>query len=177
MDSAKLNDWMQVFGIFALVGSLIFVGLQMRQDRTIALVESLASRSEVIADLADMIGNNEDLWIRALNGDELSNVDEATFHAMTEAIEAYFVSIWRRSQGLGGEASMNSATGDYAYALYTHSGLRRAWKNQLEYWSARDSALGVESSGRRFREQVSAYLAQLDNEAPPIPAKKRYVFW
>ena len=37
MDSAKLNDWLQVVGIFALVASLIFVGLQMRQDRQIAL--------------------------------------------------------------------------------------------------------------------------------------------
>lgn len=29
MDSAKLNDWMQVVGIFALVTSLIFVGLHL----------------------------------------------------------------------------------------------------------------------------------------------------
>ena len=29
MDSAKLNDWMHVVGIFALVASLIFVGLRM----------------------------------------------------------------------------------------------------------------------------------------------------
>jgi hypothetical protein len=33
MDSAKLNDWMQVIGIFALVASLVFVGLQMKRPR------------------------------------------------------------------------------------------------------------------------------------------------
>ena len=38
MDSAKLNDWLQVLGIFALVASFIFVGLQMQQDREIAKV-------------------------------------------------------------------------------------------------------------------------------------------
>jgi len=38
MDSAKLSDWMQVIGIFALVASLVFVGLQMQQDRDIARV-------------------------------------------------------------------------------------------------------------------------------------------
>ena len=38
MDAAKLNDWIQVIGIFALVASLIFVGLQMQQDREIARV-------------------------------------------------------------------------------------------------------------------------------------------
>ena len=177
MDSAKLNDWMQVFGIFALVASLIFVGLQMRQDRTIAIVDSMASRSEVVSDLADMIGNNQDLWIRGLDGEELSDADEATFHAMIEAVESYFVSIWRRIQGIGGATSAASPTGDYAFALYIHPGLRRAWKGQLEYWSARNIALAADTSGRLFREGVSAQLAHLDRESPPIPEEKRYVFW
>ena len=37
MKSAKLNDWIQVTGIFALVSSLIFVGLQIKQTSEIAL--------------------------------------------------------------------------------------------------------------------------------------------
>ena len=45
MDSAKLNDWMQVVGIFAVVASLIFVGLQMIQDRDIALAGQYQERS------------------------------------------------------------------------------------------------------------------------------------
>jgi hypothetical protein len=45
MDSAKLNDWMQVVGIFAVVASLIFVGLQMRQTHEIALASQYQARS------------------------------------------------------------------------------------------------------------------------------------
>ena len=41
LDSAKLNDWLQVIGIFAVLGGLIFVGLQMKRDRQIALSESI----------------------------------------------------------------------------------------------------------------------------------------
>lgn len=56
MDAAKLNDWMQVLGIFALVASLIFVGLQMRQEHEIARVmiyqERASSTAEVTASLA-----------------------------------------------------------------------------------------------------------------------------
>ena len=37
MGSAKLNDWLQVLGMFAIVASLIFVGLQIRQTDAIAL--------------------------------------------------------------------------------------------------------------------------------------------
>ncbi len=35
MNAEKLNDWLQVIGIFALVASLIFVGLQMKQTEEI----------------------------------------------------------------------------------------------------------------------------------------------
>lgn len=46
MDSAKLNEWMQVVGIFAVVASLVFVGLQMQQDREIALSVATQARTE-----------------------------------------------------------------------------------------------------------------------------------
>ena len=46
MDSAKLNDWMQVIGIFAVVASLIFVGLEMRQSQKIALSAAYQARAD-----------------------------------------------------------------------------------------------------------------------------------
>lgn len=52
MDSAKLNDWMQVVGLFALVASLIFVGLQMQQEHEIARVMIYQERASSIAETA-----------------------------------------------------------------------------------------------------------------------------
>lgn len=46
MDSAKLNDWLQVIGIFAVVASLIFVGLEMRQSQKIALSAAYQARAD-----------------------------------------------------------------------------------------------------------------------------------
>jgi len=46
MDSAKLNDWLQVIGIFAVVASLIFVGLQMKQSQEIALSAAYSARAD-----------------------------------------------------------------------------------------------------------------------------------
>jgi hypothetical protein len=36
LDSAKLNDWIQIIGIFALVASLVFVGMEVQQERDLA---------------------------------------------------------------------------------------------------------------------------------------------
>lgn len=42
----KLRDWLEVVGIFAVVASLIFVGMQLMLDRKVALAEQYASRAE-----------------------------------------------------------------------------------------------------------------------------------
>jgi hypothetical protein len=52
MDSAKISDWMQVVGIFALVASLVFVGMQMQQDREIARVMIYQSRASTLAEIS-----------------------------------------------------------------------------------------------------------------------------
>ena len=44
MDSSKLHDWVEVVGIFAIVASLIFVGLEMRQSHEISLSQAYQSR-------------------------------------------------------------------------------------------------------------------------------------
>ncbi len=50
MDSDKLNDWMQVVGIFAVVVSLIFVGFQLKQSQDIAIAAQNQERQSVAFD-------------------------------------------------------------------------------------------------------------------------------
>jgi len=52
VNSAKVNDWLQIAGLFGVMGSLVFVGLQLQQTQSIALSETYASRS------ATTVGNN-----------------------------------------------------------------------------------------------------------------------
>ena len=50
MDSSKLNDWMQVVGIFAVVISLLFVGYQLKQSQDIAIAGQNQERQSVAID-------------------------------------------------------------------------------------------------------------------------------
>ena len=47
MNSAKINDWLQVVGLFGVIGSLMFVGLQMKQDQEIAMSATSQGRTEL----------------------------------------------------------------------------------------------------------------------------------
>jgi hypothetical protein len=180
MDSAKLNDWMQIIGLFAVVASLIFLALQMRQDRELAVVDSASIRAAAVAELADVITDNRELWVSGLYGDELSPSDLAAFHAMIESVESYYYALSVRVRGNASElmpAASGNSESTYAYALYSHQGLRRAWEQQMEHVRARDIAANTIDPGTAFRERVNAKLDELDDDSPQLPANKRYVFW
>jgi len=66
VDAGKLNDWMQVIGIFALVASLVFVGLQLKQTHEIALADQYQSRAQSVIDY---------LLVRMEQDDDKSFVD------------------------------------------------------------------------------------------------------
>lgn len=50
MDTKQLNDWVQIVGIFAVVASLIFVGLQLKQSQEIALSQASQARTAMALD-------------------------------------------------------------------------------------------------------------------------------
>jgi hypothetical protein len=50
MDSSRLNDWLQVIGLFGVMASLVFVGLQMKQTQDIALAETYGTRTAISSD-------------------------------------------------------------------------------------------------------------------------------
>lgn len=46
MNSAKLHDWIQIVGMSAIIASLIFVGLQLKQAQDIAIAAQYQARSD-----------------------------------------------------------------------------------------------------------------------------------
>lgn len=45
MNTEKLNDWLQLVGMAGVIGSLIFVGLQLRQTQKIAMSDAYQTRA------------------------------------------------------------------------------------------------------------------------------------
>ena len=65
MDSAKLNDWLQVVGLFGVIASLLFVGLQMKQDREITLSSISQARTEATMQTINDHASNP-YWMAAM---------------------------------------------------------------------------------------------------------------
>ena len=54
MDKARMNAFIQLFGILGIIGSLLFVGLEMRQSQRIALAAQQQSRLEVWLEMTNV---------------------------------------------------------------------------------------------------------------------------
>lgn len=150
LDSAKLNDWMQVVGIFALVASLIFVGLQMKQTQNIALAGQYQARAESTMEyyLTNLETSQGHMAIFTPSADEITRTDVGYY-----LMAANF--FWVKY--------------DNHHFQYTSGFLDQETWEGLEsrikaMWERCDARWIYEENHRRaFRESFNSYLASLDD--------------
>ena len=93
MDSGKLNEWLQVVGLFGVIASLMFVGLQMKQDREIALSAATQARTETtIQSILGMASNP--IFAAALDKIELGESDLLTLSERQAVIQSYRAALY-----------------------------------------------------------------------------------
>jgi len=80
--SQKINDWLQIVGLFGVIGSLIFVGLQLRQTQAIALSETYQNRTATAIGLNIGVINSPE-FLSGLSKIYRNKADELT---MPEAV-------------------------------------------------------------------------------------------
>ena len=120
-------DWKSVaefVGIAAIVASLIFVGVQLRQDRQFALAENAADFDDTMIEYSSVIRENREIWLRGLEGAELSLEDQVVFESVAFAVWQKFSGIYRQSRFLYQTSGMMAAR-QLAGELYTYPGLRK----------------------------------------------------
>ncbi len=178
MKYASWREIAELIGVTAIVASLIFVGLQLEQDRRIGLADTVTMRAETTATISQLVIDNRNIWINGLNGAELSEADELTFYAIAETIETHKFGQYIRARVIGAGLP-EEAQREYAMAIYTYPGLRRIYVQEGDLRRAARKAQGRSpvSVSEGFRTGTEAYLAEYDRLAIPIPTKKSYVYW
>jgi hypothetical protein len=174
--SAKLRDWMELIGILAVVASLVFVGLQIRQDQEIAIVEAVSHRFDNAEALANLVQENSAIWIKGLDGDELSKEEFAIFSAIAKVVEEHYRQTYIRFQRIG-PFPPEMAAQEYAYVLYHRPTLRRYFEAGLDLWDSRNKVFNLDLEDRQFLKIVGAMLEDLDSRGVPVAIDNLYVVW
>ena len=177
----KPIDWKSIaelIGISAIVVSLIFVGVQLQQDRDLAQVSSYGSVAESTNGLSELVQSNSEVWVRGLSGEELDDAESAVFMSIIRAVEQRYMNFfvrWRasREERLDPQVHIRQ----FAYYIYMYPGLRKVYEDELKVGQHRSAAFGKPTNGVPLYESASPYLKQLDDAGPDIPIDKKYVIW
>jgi hypothetical protein len=170
------KDAAELVGITAIVSSLIFVGFQIRQDQEIAAAQSYMDATAVLTEENQYIDGNKEIWLRGLDGAELSQEDEYTFQAICRSIYLRKIAQWQRIRRLqtGRPASVIQG---YAYNIHTYPGLRRFFDELVVSLEESRSAFGRTRGDGSFTSAVEVALGDLDRNPPPPQSKKSYYIY
>ena len=150
-------------GLVALVVSLVFVGLQMRQTNDLAYMELDTTMVGIMAETADLVAENADVWVKGNAGETLSAAESAIYGELISAVNTRHVVAESQASQLGRRDIANLIRRDWAAFLHQNPGARQVWlareDNLIEYRRliAPDD---LDFSG--WRDAVSADLAILD---------------
>jgi len=131
LDSSKLSDWLQVIGLFSVLGGLIFVGLQLRLDRQIALSEGVAVANDARMYWAELLNEYSEVWVKGLAGEPMSLSEQAEFTALANAWELTYFTSWNRAVQLGTQPARRFPR-EAALDFYTYPGLMNHWLQHQE---------------------------------------------
>ncbi|NIU12362.1 MAG: hypothetical protein GWN81_26780 [Phycisphaerae bacterium] len=164
MNSPKLNEWLQVIGIFAVVASLIFVGIQLIQSQNIANADRFQQSISARAAINDSISENASIIAKANNGEDLT---ESEYLKLSRTLD----SIWaqgffgRQSALLVGGPSQGPEAG-LAIFLFENPGVRKIWgeiyKERQQNWAV---VFRPDSPLHESIRRVNEHLADLDSQA------------
>ena len=170
MKPTQWKDYAELIGIGAIIASLIFVGQQLRLDRQIAMGDAWLQYNDTQLSLSELIGQNSELWIKGLDGEELTPADKLRFDEIVRTVEAGFASRFARSSMGVRVAPAERETVHFAHEMYVHVGLRESVLRRWSRWQ------GLSDFDPQFRIEVKQYLEKFDAGELKPDDEKSYVY-
>ena len=148
-------------GITGIIVSLVFVGLQLRQEHRVALVEAGYNRTESFYEVLNGTIENAAVWVKGNAGvDELSPAETAIYDALIQKAfaNAYWIAYAQQQLGDTGAVSVH----DFAWFLHENPGARRTWNAWMKTEQHYREKLIPEAAGVEYMNIVLADLEKLD---------------
>lgn len=174
MKKISWKDAAELIGIAAIVVSLVFLALQIRQQQLSADAEAVVASAALLAEVTQSINENREIWVKGLKGEELSELDESVFNRLAMGVWRYKASQILRAQRLTiGDVDRQAER--YAYELYIYPGLRRWFDEAGAHLNESRAVFGREPMGPGTAYfAVQEALAQIDQLTPQMPETRSY---
>ena len=148
-------------GVAAIVGSLIFIGFQMRQEQKIALAQIGQSSNDTNIEVSVLITENAETWVKSNAGEELSDEEILIVGRIVHSLysKSRNEANMRRNMGQPGFVPLRM----FAIFLLENPGARRLWLAMSEEEVMQFSQFSDNRYFARNREEVISALSKLEN--------------
>ena len=164
MNTTSWKDIVELIGIAAIVASLIFVGLEMRQARDIAMSDGALANAANEIERYISLSENSDIWLRGNSDEDLNENEQLIFLNLVETAQATEFMEIARLRRVGADDIADTLTADFAAFLYENPGARRVWtkahRDKIRYRSL--LVPGIEIIDSQFGDTVKTHLTKLD---------------
>jgi len=124
------KDTAELIGIAAIVGSLIFVGLQIRQEQNVAVSQiyqtTLAAEVEIYIALAQ----HAETLAKTHNVNDLSDAERIAVEELTDMFSARAFFEAQSAQRID-DGDWSGPVNAFAYFLHEHPGVQRLWIERI----------------------------------------------
>jgi hypothetical protein len=142
MKKIDLGQTIQIVANIGVIAGLIFVGMQLRQERQIASIQGAESSAEGLKQWAELVTSNSQVWVKGRNGEPLSETEQAEFDALARAYNFDMFLVWLRSTQLPSPRDPASFISEAAEEFYRYPGLLTWRRNRQAETRARGDSLG-----------------------------------
>ncbi len=170
MKTMDRKEVVELTGLAAIVASLIFVGMEIRQSQDIAMAEGYSTYFATRIEVANSIKEHSDVWRRGAAGEELSSSEMVVFSILVHQLNTNAIQAFLHAWQVSGEEEARFTARDFAGFLYQNPGARAVWSEREDNLSAyRVLHQDVVVSGDEWTNIIREYLAELDRLKPDIP--------
>ena len=147
----------EVTGVFSIVASLIFVGLEIRQSTRAAIDASLSSDTTIIIDTESLVLSHPDVWHRGCLTALTDPTEQLIYSRIHHAYVFNYYLRWLRSTEGIESASSSLAIDNVAMNIYRYPGFRAEWDAHGASRQQIDDQVPLQIFRRLVDERVEEY--------------------
>jgi len=164
----KNLDWKtsaELVGIAAIVVSLIFLGLQLKQNQDIAVSEINASHHASLVELNNGIADHASVWFRGNTGLDLDQAEMVVYQRLLDNLGEQHRIQWRHDRLFRTGFAGNTEEQEFAIFLHRNPGARDVWSAGRDKNYASLRLINPEFESRLFSSLVIDALKKLDEQS------------
>ena len=160
----KTADWKgiaELLGMAAVVASLVFVGMELRQSQQVALNAAAYTAASWYFETRAEVNANAEVWSKGNAGEQLSAAEIVIYQNLIRNVHTNAFWNWVTLQRVG--MSGRPGVADFAGFLFKYPPARTVWESlRAEENLYRDALVPDRDDEFGFNDQVRADLKTLD---------------